>query len=210
MKSRRGKQHNPNFRRKDPFRDPKRLIVILCEGRETEWNYFQAIRSKKRRCNAKIEIIPGDKFGANPKNMLEHALKIKKKDEPDDIWLVLDHDNRSKINEIIQEMKNAGFNVALSNPCFELWFLLHYSNSSSNLTSEQAKNELKKKYINDYDKSMSGIYSILKPHQRSAMFAAEQLRKYHLDNNNDEMSNPSTNVDKLVSFLESLEKVTFR
>lgn len=141
--------------------------------------------------------------------MLEHALKIKKKDSPDDIWCVLDHDNRSNINEIIQEMGNAGFHVALSNPCFELWFLLHYTYSSSNLTSEQAKNELKKKYINDYDKSMSGIYSILEPHQHAAMFAAEQLRKYHSDNNNDEMSNPSTNVDKLVDFLESLKKITF-
>jgi hypothetical protein len=208
LKSRRGKQHNPNFRRKAPFRDPKRLIFILCEGKETEPNYFKAIRAKKQRCNFKIEI-PKNVNGTNPKKLLQYGKELKKDDPNDIVWCVFDHDERPYLNEIIQKMKNAGLEVAFSNPCFELWFLLHYTYSSSNLTSEQAKNELKKKYINDYDKSMSGIYSILEPHQHAAMFAAEQLRKYHSDNNNDEMSNPSTNVDKLVDFLESLKKVTF-
>ncbi len=179
------------------------MIYIICEGKETEWNYFQAIRSKKRRCNAKIEIIPGNKFGANPKNMLEYGMYLKEKDEPDDIWCVLDHDDRPNINDIVQKMKRAGFNVAFSNPCFELWFLLHYKYTTSHLSSSETKSELKT-YIKDYDKSKKGIYIILEPGQDIAKQFAMQLRKYHLDNNNDETSNPSTNVDNLVDFLLSL------
>jgi len=202
LKSRRGKQHNPNFRRKDPFRDPKRLIFILCEGKETEPNYFKAIREKKRRCNAKIEI-PKNVNGTNPKRLLQYGKELKKDGPNDIVWCVFDHDERPEIKETMQQMQNAGLKVALSNPCIELWFLLHFTDAIPYLTSAQAISELGKQ-INNYDKSMQGIYDMLKPHLNEAMFNAKILRKKNLENHNDEMANPSTNVDYLIEFLESL------
>jgi hypothetical protein len=53
--------------------------------------------------------------------------------ERDEFWLVLDCDhwvNSGHIKNLIQvirECRQKGIRIALSNPCFELWLLLHFA-----------------------------------------------------------------------------------
>lgn len=64
----------------------------------------------------------------------------------DHLWLVIDHDNR-KTKELAgfsKFAKQKGFNLAISNPCFELWMLLHFeylSTATPNRCKEIADNK---------------------------------------------------------------------
>ncbi|MBA7555286.1 hypothetical protein ES705_47944 [subsurface metagenome] len=48
---------------------------------------------------------------------------------PGELWIVIDRDKQDgsekQINDIINDCENEGYNVALSNPTFEFWLLLH-------------------------------------------------------------------------------------
>lgn len=43
----------------------------------------------------------------------------------DQVWIVFDEDEHDKISEVIERSKTYGIGVAYSNPCFELWLILH-------------------------------------------------------------------------------------
>lgn len=49
--------------------------------------------------------------------------------EDDELWLVLDTDRWStaQLREVDQICKENSWNLAISNPCFELWLYLHYA-----------------------------------------------------------------------------------
>lgn len=51
--------------------------------------------------------------------------------QPEELWIVIDRDRQSTkeidLKNTIMDCKNAGYNVALTNPCFEFWLLLHVS-----------------------------------------------------------------------------------
>jgi hypothetical protein len=49
--------------------------------------------------------------------------------EPNELWMVVDRDKQNvskvQLNEIVKKCKTEGYNLALSNPTFEFWLLLH-------------------------------------------------------------------------------------
>lgn len=61
-------------------------------------------------------------------------------DEGDSIWCVFDRDDNS--NEVLLRAKQSatkeGYRLAYSNPSFELWFLLHFSNQQTEVEDCQA------------------------------------------------------------------------
>jgi hypothetical protein len=95
----------------------------------------------------------------------------------------------------------------LSIPCFEFWFLLHFRYTSSPFENckqviEQLNRELKQVGIEDYDKSKSGYYSLLKLKLDQAITNAQKLEKQLSESNN-----PSTTVHHLVTHLQTQKKV---
>ncbi len=54
----RGKNRE-NYQRRGNLLSPKKTILIVCEGKQTEPNYFNALRSTLRRKNIRVLIIPG-------------------------------------------------------------------------------------------------------------------------------------------------------
>ena len=87
--------------RRKPFRVPNKLLLIVCEGRRTEPNYFHSIRQEKRLSIAHIEIVPGNICGTDPDNIVRYAIKEQKrrrKDEMfDEVWCVFDRDDHLNI-----------------------------------------------------------------------------------------------------------------
>ena len=64
--------------------------------------------------------------------MIERAvrhLETYEMQEDDELWLVLDTDRWSaaQLREVDQISRENGWNLAISNPCFELWLYLHYA-----------------------------------------------------------------------------------
>lgn len=57
---------------------------------------------------------------------LPYQYYLSKFDGPNDVFaIVIDHDKRPNLRKHIEYCQEKGYNVFLSNPCFEFWLLLH-------------------------------------------------------------------------------------
>lgn len=112
-------------------------FFIVVEGEKDEVNYFKFFEQRDGFLSRDVEIrvIPPkdgntpDKIFKNAKDELkETTCKTKGKDNPDIVWLVCDvDDQKDTLIKISEKIKRENFNIAVSNPCFEVWLYLHYA-----------------------------------------------------------------------------------
>ncbi len=195
-------------------------ILIVCEGRETEFNYFnefKQILNSFRKSNADDMIVldvksVGNKTTAN--QIVERAEKEKASATLDylEIWCVFDKDNDGQnspedYNKIIAtDAKNLGFKVAYSNPSFELWLLLHFHYHDTQLPYKDCCiDELAKCLGKTYVKADTQLFDGLKEKQSEAIRNAARLRKMWKDKKFAK-HNPSTTVHELVTRLNNYLK----
>ncbi len=137
---------------KPATRVPNRVFIIACEGK-TEEAYFKAFDKPQYRIyvkneNIQIEVLERqDKkdtksFPTYIMQLLEEYQDYYGVDN-EELWLVIDRDkqNLSKIQliEIIEQCAKKNYNIALSNPCFELWLLLHIKDLTTYSEEENLK-----------------------------------------------------------------------
>jgi hypothetical protein len=153
--------------------EPKKVVIISCEGCVTEPEYFKAIK-RKLSSNLKnlveIEIVPKPSTDSKPQAVLNNledyiTSKYDFDKETDILWLVIDResvkDRKDAIENIIPECQSKGYSIALSNPTFELWLLLHLTdiikyNVKSLLENNWDTPSKNRRYI---DKELSNILS---------------------------------------------------
>lgn len=149
--------------------EPYRKYFFICEGKNTEVWYFKKLVNlrKELEIHPLIDIILMEKTEkdeniSNPKALIEFAEKQKKKKalnfdvEHDKMVIVFDADiyknKPDSYNKIINEGKENNI-LAITNPSFELFLLLHYEGSVEELIipyqDEILKNQKvgKKRYI---------------------------------------------------------------
>ena len=193
---------NDSLRRRRPLREPKRRLLIVTEGEVTEPEYFKALR---HHCKALVDIH----FAAVgvPKTCVERAINLRAIDEQkfkdpnlqfDESWCVFDVDNHPKLAEAAQQAKDNGIRLAISNPNFELWLLIHFQEHSSHIQRNKLP-KLLKKHMPDYEKSPD--MAILLPLHEDATRHAEKLRNTH-KRNGKPGANPSTDVHDLVNSIK--------
>lgn len=169
-----GKQMKPNF-------------FVFCEG-ETEIAYVKFLRSLYR---APIQVIP--KKG---KSNISEDFIVKSKNEyvqtdQDKVFLMYDLDVDGMLEQL-QKISNA--ELLVSNPCVELWFLLHYQEQKAEITSEKCVQKYQK-VSKGYKK---GVLSeeekeVFTKNRESAIDRAKKLAAFQ---------NPSTTVFKLLEELK--------
>lgn len=122
---------NRGYKRGEPHRDA-RLFVIVCEGNKREKEYFTKLAEGHRR--VKVRLLPptdDDSGKSAPKYVIERATAYVEEyglHEEDQLWLVMDIDgwDENLLRSIGKECEEkSGWNIALSNPCFEVWLHLH-------------------------------------------------------------------------------------
>jgi RloB-like protein len=190
-----------DLRRRKPRREPRRRILIVCEGQRTEPDYFQALRVRLRAV-VEVQIEPGS---ATPKTLVEHAVAMKREADRearsqrdrflrfDEIWCVFDTDEHPKLADAHQQAKAHGIELAVSNPCFELWALLHFQEQSAFLDRREARRRLKK-HLPHYEKVLP--FERLDPHYLTAVLRARELDRRCQDAGCPG-NNPSTGVHRL-------------
>jgi hypothetical protein len=121
------KRKEKNLSRLNSFRQVKQTFLIICEGQNTEPDYFNAFRLSSASVRALGE-------GYNTLSLVRRALEIKQKEQIkgktyNQYWVVFDKDDFSAkdFNEAIRLAQSGGFQVAYSNQAFEYWFLLHFN-----------------------------------------------------------------------------------
>lgn len=130
--------------RREAFRDA-RLIVIASEGKDTERIYFTALAKEYTNPRVHVHILErseNEQNNSSPEHVLKQLNDYKSQYEleaDDELWLVVDKDQweDKMLSRVATECAlEVSMHMALSNPCFELWLLLHLEDAAS-LTPEE-------------------------------------------------------------------------
>jgi len=121
-----GRKARPLSRDAGSLRDD-RLFIVACDDTFAPKQYFDFFRIAR----VKIHVVPTTDGTSAAAHVLERLLQFEH--EPDDeLWMLLDTDHctrgshQQNFINTVREAKQKGVNVALSNPCFELWLLFHH------------------------------------------------------------------------------------
>jgi len=136
--------------------NPKKIIIISCEGSNTEPAYFKAIKEKlSKHISAliKIELVPKEPGASEPKDIIcnldefLHTEYDYKGEYDDELWVVWDREKvntrKANILKILPECREKNYNIAMTNPLFEFWLLLH--------VDDITKYDYEILFINDWD-----------------------------------------------------------
>jgi len=195
--------------RKEGNRRPRNHVLVVTEG-TTEKQYFSGL--KERGCNVAI-LVPGSSV-TDAENIVRYCVKQMDHYEIDpndgDLAIcVFDFDNNTHQNlrRAAEIAHGHQIILAVSNPCFELWMAMHFTNVDRCLTAKELSS-LVGRYIRGYSKS--GNYNgILSPLRDKALQRADRL--WGLINLKDdsitEIPNPGTNVHIAVQSIAKLKSM---
>ena len=184
--------------RKVNTREVRQRFLIVCEGKETEPNYFRSFRVN--RDVVEIDIKPGS--GRQPSRLIKIAENENLKGDYDQVWCVFDRDNwtANNFNNAIINANNKGFKVAYSNEAFELWYVLHFQVLNTGINRKDYVQKLDVALKKKYQKNSEKIYDELLDKQDIAIKNATKLLSQYQPPSPDK-DNPSTTVHVLVQEL---------
>ncbi len=203
----REKREGTNKRREKP------ILMIVAEGNNvTETTYFKSFQQQHANYNIKVIVA---KNITDPKGMLkemQRQWKVKGLSESkgDMAYIVLDLDCDNSKAELIKSLSGTAKNIKFvpSNPCFEIWFLLHFKYSThAYFNSNEVIKDLKS-YIPDYEKTKD-INCTLCPLLATALENANRLNDHYKSLGLEWPSidcNPMTEVPEIIHKIQELEK----
>jgi hypothetical protein len=94
--------------------------LVVIGSLRTERDYLVGLRDSARTRAVDIHIVHKAK---SPREVVAHAaaLAIRSTDEFDEVWCVFDVDH-FEVEPAIREARRTGLELAVSDPCFELWY----------------------------------------------------------------------------------------
>lgn len=116
--------------RRSAFKKTKRLYVISTEGAKTEQIYFSELHPG-RNGNFRLKILGNPNHKSRPIEVLNRLLEYERCERPGpntEYWAIIDRDSWSEyeLNDVSRRIRErSNYNLAMSNPCFELWLWLH-------------------------------------------------------------------------------------
>lgn len=188
------------FKRRESTRPIANKILIVCEGSKTEPQYFHAIRQRWRLATLQVLIVPSQ-GKTDPCNLVELAIEKRQELEDDDrwekgdrAWVAFDGDEHIEKsldawNKALSKARGQKIELAITNPCFEFWYLLHFQDHFSQITSKKAK-ALLNKYLPDYDKAKCYYPETLEALTQFAIQRAEKIAEEIQRDELAEFSNP--------------------
>ena len=130
------------------IRNPS-LIVIATEGEKTEQQYFEGVQGKCKEVASKIKLkILDPREGGNsaPKHVLDQLNQYKKEfglNVHDELCMVIDRDKQAwtvaELSKVAKQCAQKQYLLALSNPCFEIWLILHLKDLDTYSDDEKEK-----------------------------------------------------------------------
>jgi len=123
------KKSRPLTREERPLRDA-RLFILATEDTYAPELYFRLFRNPR----VKVHVLATEGGQSGPDHVFRRLDAFRDEYEllPDDeLWLMLDTDHWTEPNHVAnfgrvcREASQKGYQLAHSNPCFEVWLLLH-------------------------------------------------------------------------------------
>lgn len=125
------KRPRPLSREDHPLRDA-RLYIIATEDTHAPQNYFLLFKNPR----IKIHVLPTEDSRSAPVHVIRRLDAFRSQYElmeDDQLWLMLDTDHWTEANHVAtfeavcREAIQKRYKLAHSNPCFEVWLLMHFS-----------------------------------------------------------------------------------
>ena len=188
-------------------------FLIVCEGEKTEPNYFNGLKKKiNKNYGSKVDVlIPNIEIkgtGENTTALVKYTDKFVNYSNKryGQVWVVFDKDDYSD-EQFDKAIKTCDYNVAWSNPNFELWLLSHFKKvnryiSKYNVLQELSK-EFQKKGLGEYTKNDTNIFEKVTSEERlhTAIKNCEYMEELNKDGQ-ESRRNPMTKVYKIIDGLK--------
>lgn len=201
----------PITRRPVGTKDPKRRVVVVAEGAKTEPQYIALLRPRCLAALVEVEVV--DEPATDPRSLVRRAVDIKAdaqrsyrrskdpNDLVDDVWCVFDVDEHLFLREACEQARDNGVQLAISNPSFELWLLLHFQSQTAYLSRDDARRSLQR-HIVEYDKTIPSLGPFEGAFDNARQRAIALERKHEGDGTVFPQDNPSSGVWRLVNAIE--------
>jgi hypothetical protein len=176
-------------KRQSKGKEIRPTLFVFCEG-ETEDAYIKYLRSLYR---LPIEVVIKIKGSGINKRYIDECKKNKTTHPKDRTFLIYDYD----VPEIVDKLKKIEkVELIFSNPCFELWYLLHFQNQTGEITTDECVSKLMT-HIQNYRKGAidNRLKDRLSDNKENAVSKAKSLPRF---------ANPFTDI---YLFIETLDKI---
>lgn len=137
-----------SLKRRVAIRKPRKTLVVFCEGTRTEPDYLDALKRLPAVRNiAAVDLrVETGQGRTDPRSLVSLAIEARRRatatdEEIDQFWCVFDVEwpnNHPNLPEAVALARQNGVEVAVSNPCFELWLILHFQSRSAWLNTDEA------------------------------------------------------------------------
>jgi hypothetical protein len=181
-------------------------IRVLVEG-DTEDGYLVPFRRRARdRWTVQVDPVRGH----DPLALVRLAVERKEtaaREEVrgrgaayDQVWCVFDHDDHPRLPDAFDLAPRHDIQVAFTNPCLELWFILHFEDQTAWISGERAQRRSRQLLGSGKPLSASSVAALVDRFE-AAKDRGVRLERKHAEDGSPEGSNPSSSVYRLVSQL---------
>jgi hypothetical protein len=119
---------------KTPYRDS---LLIFTEGKNTEVDYI-VLWHRRHRDRILVEV---DDTHGDPLTLVKAAVERQRREQREEAkgrgvahteyWCVFDRDEHATFDAAVRMAREKKINLAVSNPCLELWFVWHFQDQTA-------------------------------------------------------------------------------
>lgn len=181
----------------------RRSILVFTEGKKTEPVYF----THWSRAYREKTIVTIDGFHGAPLSLVQEAavrrtadLKAARRGRGDaysEYWCVFDIDEHPNVARALDLAASSGVSVCVTNPCVELWFLLHFQDQNAAIHRHDAQRKASE-YLNCGKTPTSAALAALTGQYQDARHRAQALDRKHDLDGSPPRSNPSSDAWRLI------------
>jgi len=115
------RRNGPVLKAKEPTIQESPIVLIVCDGENTEPNYFDQLRFR----SVTVKTV-GE--GYNTLSLVKRAIQLQQKGNYEKVWVVFDKDDfgDEAFHKAIRLAEQNDFGIAWSNQSFEYWLILHF------------------------------------------------------------------------------------
>ena len=188
-------------------RRERRVIRILTEGKITELSYLTAW-ARHYRHSVSLSLPAS---GMAPETLVDHATQHMRRrrrsrrgyQDYDEIWCVFDIDQHPNVPTAIHNARQSGIEVAVSNPCIELWLVLHVDDQTAYIDRRNIQRRANELQLTSGKRIPDSAWNKLFDEFETARHRARALDQRHAGNGSPPRSNPSTDIWRLVDRIRS-------
>ncbi len=117
------------------------IFYLATEDTHAADQYFRALQQNQLvdRLRVQVVVLPTTGGQSAPGWLVdrldEHRAKLDTHLDQDEFWILpdIDHHRDKELSEVATRASQKGYRIAASNPCFEVWLLLHETDDLSEI-----------------------------------------------------------------------------